>query len=138
MGTLPLWIPNCIIRVNSWMASSASTRGCPYFSVCIMNFRCAKFAFRKKKLICLSNNFVHFMILPLWPWYYTFRFASPFHVFVSFHFCCFHFVVVMPHFVWLQVRISFLVTVSVTVHTYILIIRFLPSLISRLRSKRFV
>jgi len=46
VGALRLWIPNCIM--NSWMASSASTRGCPYFSVYIMNFRCANFAFRKK------------------------------------------------------------------------------------------
>lgn len=126
--------------MNSWMASSASTRGCPYFSFYIMNFRCANFAFRKKKnwYVCLSNNFVHFMILPLWPLYYNFPFASPSHVFVSFHFSCFHFVVVMPHFVWLQVCISFLVTVSVIAYTYTLIIRFLPWLISRLRSKHFV
>jgi hypothetical protein len=138
VGILSLWITNCI--TNSWMASSSSTRDCPYFSVCIMNFRCANFAFgeRKNWYVCLSNNFIHFMILPLWPWYYTSPFASPFHVFVSFHFSCFHFVVLMPHFVWLQACISFLVIVSAIAYNYILIIRFLPSLISRLRSKRFV
>ena len=136
MGTLPLWIPNCII--NSWMASSASTRGCLYFNVYIMNIRCANFAFKKKLYVCLSNNFVHFMILPLWPCYYTFLFASHSHVFVSFPFSCFHFVVLMPHFVWFQFCISFLVRVSVIAYTCILIIRFFTFVNSRLRSKHFM
>ena len=52
VGTLPLWIPNCII--NSWTASSESTRGCPFFCVYVMNFRCANFAFRKKKVFGMS------------------------------------------------------------------------------------